>query len=176
MKEDRPIKAGLRQLPIRPVYLVTAAHQGEKNIITIGMFAIFSGIPPLVGVGIKPSRYSYGLIEKSREYVVNVVDQGLLKAVRICGEHSGDDTDKFRLADLTPVQGSHVKAPCIKESTLNVECKVVQTIETGDHVWFIGEVLAVRATKDYDWKNGALFKWIGDDGLFYKVGPQTGQY
>ena len=69
-----------------------------------------------------------------------------------------------------------MKAPCIKESPLNVECKVVQTIETGDHVWFIGEVMAVRATKNYDWKNGTLFKWIGDDGLFYKVGPQTGQY
>jgi hypothetical protein len=45
-------------LPSRPVYLASMAHGGKKNIITIGMFAFFSGTPSLVGIGISLKRYS----------------------------------------------------------------------------------------------------------------------
>ncbi|MFX0115674.1 MAG: flavin reductase family protein [Candidatus Hodarchaeota archaeon] len=172
MKEERPIREGLRQLPIRPVYLVSMEHQGRKNIITIGMFAFFSGNPSLVGVGIAPKRYSYDLIRKSREFVVNVVDEGLIEAVRLCGEKSGRDSDKFKLAGLTAVKGVKVAAPYIEESPVNIECKVAQEINAGDHVWFIGEVQATHLTQGYDWKQGLLFKWVEKDGFYYKVGKQ----
>jgi flavin reductase (DIM6/NTAB) family NADH-FMN oxidoreductase RutF len=151
-------------------------HEGKMNIIAIGMFAFFSGNPSLVGIGVAPSRYSYDLIRKSREYVVNLVDERLMEAVRICGERSGRDTDKFKLAKLTPVKGVRVSAPYIQESPVNIECKVAQEVETGDHTWFIGEVQTTHVNKDYDWKQGLLFKWIGEDGLFYKVGKKTGKY
>jgi flavin reductase (DIM6/NTAB) family NADH-FMN oxidoreductase RutF len=176
MRKEVPISEGLRQLPIRPVYLVSMEHEGKKNIITIGMCAFFSGNPRLVGVGIAPKRYSYDLIRRSREYVVNVVDEKLMEAVRICGEKSGRDSDKFMLAGLTPVKGTKVNAPCIKESPVNIECRVVKEVETGDHVWFIGEVQATQVRQDCDWKQGLLFKWIGKDGLIYRVGEQVGKY
>ena len=151
-------------------------YDGKMNIIVIGMFASFSGNPSLVGIGVAPSRYSYDLIRKSREYVVNVVDERLMEAVRICGERSGRDSDKFKLAKLTPVKGVKVNAPYIQESPVNIECKVVQEVETGDHTWFIGEVQTAHVNEDYDWKQGLLFKWIGEDGFFYKIGKQTGKY
>jgi flavin reductase (DIM6/NTAB) family NADH-FMN oxidoreductase RutF len=62
MKKEEPIRMGLRQLPIRPVYLVSTEYEGKRNIITIGMFGFFSGTPSLVGIGIAPKRYSYDLI------------------------------------------------------------------------------------------------------------------
>lgn len=176
MKRETPIREGLRQLPIRPVYLVSMEHQGRKNIITIGMFAFFSGNPSLVGVGIAPKRYSYELIRKSREYVVNVVDDKLMEAVRVCGEHSGREVDKFTLAGLTPVSGAKVKAPLIGESPVNIECRVVQEVEAGDHVWFIGEVQATHVNSDFEWQRGLLFKWVGEDGVFHKVGIRSGTY
>jgi flavin reductase (DIM6/NTAB) family NADH-FMN oxidoreductase RutF len=176
MKKELPISEGLRQLPIRPVYLLSTGHKRKRNIITIGMFAYFSGKPSLVGVGISPSRFSFDLIRESGEYVVNVVDEKLKEAVRICGQKSGRDVDKFTLAKLTPEKGTKVKAPCIKESPVSIECKVVQEVETGDHVWFIGEVLATHVRQGYDWDEGLLFKWIGEDGFYYKVGEQIGKY
>ena len=176
MKKEIAIQEGLRKLPIRPVYLVSTEHEGKRSIITVGMFAYFSGKPTLIGIGIAPSRYSYELICKSKAYVVNAVDEKLMEAVRICGEKSGRDTDKFKLAKLTAVEGSKVNAPLIDESPLNIECKVVKQVETGDHVWFIGEVLATHVRNDYDWKDGLLFKWVGDEGFFYKVGNNTGKY
>lgn len=176
MKIEKSIREGLRQLPIRPVYLVSMEHNGNKNIITIGMFALFSGNPTLVGIGVKPDRYSYNLIHKSREYVVNIVGDRLQEAVRICGEHSGRDSDKFKLTQLTPVRGAKVRAPCIQESPLSIECRVVQEVEIGDHIWFIGELQATHVNEGYEWRKGLLFKWVGKDGFFYEVGAQKGKY
>jgi flavin reductase (DIM6/NTAB) family NADH-FMN oxidoreductase RutF len=176
MRKEVSVRRGLGKLPIRPVYLVSCEHSGKKNIISVGMFAYFSGKPTLVGVGIAPSRFSYGLIQKSGAYVVNVVDEKLIEAVTICGENSGRDVDKFELAKLTAVPASKVSAPLIEESPLSIECKVVQAIDVGDHVWFIGEVLAVHAREGYDWKDGLLFKWVGEEGFHYKVGKKVGKY
>jgi len=125
MKKEVPIRDGLRQLPIRPVYLVSVEHEGKNNIISIGMFAFFSGKPTLVGVGIAPARHSFELVRQSSEYVVNVTDEELMNAVRI---------------------------------------------------WFIGEVLAVHVREGYNWKDGLLFKWIGEDGFYYKVGEKVGKF
>jgi flavin reductase (DIM6/NTAB) family NADH-FMN oxidoreductase RutF len=105
-----------------------------------------------------------------------VIDEKLVEAVRICGENSGQDVDKFELAKLTAVPGSRVSAPLIEESPLNIECKVVQVVEVGDHVWFIGEVLATHVREGYDWKDGLLLKWVGEKGFYHKVGEDIGEY
>src|SRR4030043_1336565 len=176
MKGETPVQGGLRKLPIRPIYLVSCEHDGKKNIVSVGMFAYFSGKPLLVGIGIAPSRYSYELIEKSKAYVVNVVDEKLVEAVRICGEKSGRDLDKFELAKLTAAPAAKIAAPIIEESPLSVECKVVQEVEVGDHVWFIGEVVATHCREGYDWKEGLLLKWVGEEGFYHKVGKESRKY
>jgi flavin reductase (DIM6/NTAB) family NADH-FMN oxidoreductase RutF len=176
VKKGIPVSEGLRQLPIRPVYLVSCQHKKKKNIISIGMFALFSGKPALVGVGIAPSRHSYDLIRQSGEYVVNAVDENLMEAVRICGEKSGREVDKFKLVKLTPEKGIKVNAPLIKESPVSIECKVIKEVEVGDHVWFIGKALAAHVREDYDWSDGLMFKWMGEDGFFYKTGEKIAKY
>jgi flavin reductase (DIM6/NTAB) family NADH-FMN oxidoreductase RutF len=176
MRSETSAQEGLRKLPIRPIYLVSCEHDGKKNIISVGMFAYFSGKPLLVGIGIAPSRYSYELIQKSKAYVVNVVDDKLVDAVRICGEKSGRDLDKFELAKLTAAPAAKIAAPIIEESPLSIECKVVQEVEVGDHVWFIGEVVATHCREGYDWKEGLLLKWVGEEGFYHKVGKENGRY
>ena len=176
MKTEVEIREGLRHLPIRPVYLASVAHEGKKNIISIGMFAYFSAKPTIVGIGIAPKRHSYELIHKSGEFVVNIVDEKLMDAVKICGEQSGRDIDKFQVARLTPEKGARVNAPLIDESPVSIECKVIKEVEVGDHVWFMGEVLATKIRQGYDWEEGLLFKWIGEDGVYYKVGKKIAKY
>jgi len=170
------VSEGMSKMPIRPIYLVSSKRGRKKNIISVGMFALFSSKPRLVGVGIAPSRFSYDLIRQSGEYVVNAVDESLMEAVRICGEKSGREVDKFKLAKLTAEKGIKVNAPFIKESPVSIECKVIKEVEVGDHVWFIGEVVAAHVREDYDWRDGLLFKWIGEDGFFYKTGEKIAKY
>ena len=176
MKKELPVREGLRHLPIRPLYLASVGYEGKKNIITIGMFAYFLGKPTIVGIGIAPTRYSFDLIRKSGEFVVNVIDEKLVDAVRICGEQSGRDVDKFELAKLSAEKGAKVNAPLIDESPVSIECKVIKEVEVGDHVWFMGEVLATSVREGYNWEDGLLFKWIGEDGVYYKVGKKTAEY
>jgi flavin reductase (DIM6/NTAB) family NADH-FMN oxidoreductase RutF len=80
------------------------------------------------------------------------------------------------LAKLTVVPASKVAAPLVEESHVNIECKVVQVVEVGDHVWFMGEVLATHVREGYDWKEGLLLKWVGEDGFYHKVGKSVGKY
>ncbi len=179
MNSEISVDEGYRKMPIRPVYLVSCEHNGKKNIISIGMFAYVSNNPTLVGIGIARSRYSYELIQQSKVYVVNVVDEKLMEAVKICGTNSGRNVDKFELAKLTAVPASKVTVPLIGESPLSIECKVVQVVEVGERVWFMGEILATHCREGYDWKDGLLLKWVGKagkDGFYYKVGKEVAKY
>ena len=84
--------------------------------------------------------------------------------------------DEFELAKLTAVPASKVSAPLIQESPLSIECKVVQIVDVGDRVWFMGEVLATHVREDYNWKDGLLLKWVGEEGFYNKVGKKVGKY
>lgn len=177
MKKVVPVSKGMRQLPIRAVYLVSMEHDGKKNIISVGMFTVVSSHPRLVGVGIAPSRYSCYLIRNSGEFVVNVIDETLMDAVRICGEKSGRNVNKFELANLTPEKASKTNAPLIKESPFNIECKVVQEVEIGDHIWFIGEVLATYMNEGYGWHDALLLSRREiSHGFYYGVGEILRKY
>lgn len=63
-----------------------------------------------------------------------------------------------------------------QESPLSIECKVVQAVEVGDHVWFIGEVLETHVREGYDWKEGLLLKWVGEEGVYCEVGKKVEKY
>jgi hypothetical protein len=49
-------------------------------------------------------------------------------------------------------------------------------VETGDHVWFMGEVLATHLCQGYKWKDGLLFKKVREEGFYYRVGKKAGKY
>ena len=150
----------LRKFPCFPCVLVTT----ENNIITIGMVHIFSFSPPLVGIGVAPRRYSFNLLKQSKEYVINIPNKELLAQVAFCGEKSGRDYDKFKETGLTKQPSIILKTPSIQACPINIECRVIKEIETGDHVWFIGEVVAAQIESDYKPEESILY-WGG----FYRV-------
>jgi len=59
---------------------------------------------------------------------------------------------------------------------VSIECKVVKEVEAGDHIWFIGEVLATQVREGHKWNDGLLFKWIDKEGYYFKVGEKIGKY
>jgi len=150
----------LRKFPGFPCVLVTT----ENNIITIGMVHIFSFSPPLVGIGVSPRRYSFNLLKQTQEYVINVPHKNLLTQVAFCGEKSGRDLDKFEKTGLTKQSSLVVKTPGIEECPLNIECQVRKEIATGDHTWFIGEVVAATIDTNYNPEEAILY-WGG----YYRV-------
>lgn len=128
-----------------PLALVTTINlEGRPNIITVTCIGIACAKPPMIAIAIHPWTYSHSLLKEVGEFVVNIPSEGLLEAVKYCGRVSGKDEDKFAGARLTPIPASEVKPPLIKESPVNLECKVKHFIELGMHNLFIGEVVATH--------------------------------
>jgi flavin reductase (DIM6/NTAB) family NADH-FMN oxidoreductase RutF len=140
-----------------PVVLCSVG--GEKdNIITLALCHVFSFKPPLVGIGVAPKRFSYGLLKKSKDFAVNIPTRQQLEPVKVCGSKSGRRVDKFEAARLTREKASRISSPLVAECPVNLECVKVDELETGDHTWFVGEVVAARRDESYD-KADMLLYW-----------------
>jgi len=148
-----------------PTILVTAIDEKSRpNIITVGWHSPISIVPPLYGISLGPKRYSHELIVKSGEFVVNFPPFGLLDNVHHCGSVSGRTADKFGQTGLTPLPSDKIKTPGIAECYLNIECRLAQKTPTGDHMWFVGEVVNIRFDERL-FDNGIL-KEQGDPILY----------
>ena len=152
----------------RQTVLITTGHDHEKpsgrieqkdNIITIDWHTPLSFEPMLYGIVIGKNRFSLELIRKSGVFVVNFMPYSKEKEVLYCGRNSGQFKDKFKETGLTKGECRTIDCSRIKESTAYLECEIINEIETGDHIMFIGKV--VNFKKNNDTKR--LFHTHGDD-------------
>lgn len=127
-----------------PVVMVTCADDaGKPNIITIAWAGTVNSEPPMLSISVRPERYSHGLISERKQFVVNLVTRGLVRAADFCGVKSGRNVDKFRAVRLTPEAASVVDIPLIAESPVNIECEVSKIIPLGSHDLFLAKIVAV---------------------------------
>ena len=141
MKQARlPEARALFARPERIVWAV-AAHEERVSICPLGWKMNTSGSPPMMAISVAPARFTHDLIAAAGEFVLAWPGEDLADATMFCGTHSGRDVDKFKETGLTPVAGTHVKAPLVKECVSNLECKVTGRLTSGDHTIFAGEIL-----------------------------------
>lgn len=127
-----------------PAVMVSCQKENEKpNIITVAWAGTICSDPAMVSISVRPSRYSYGIISETKEFVINLTTKSLCRATDFCGVRSGRDVDKFKQMNLTPQPSKKVKAPGIKESPVNIECVVKSIEHLGTHDMFIAEVVSV---------------------------------
>ncbi len=142
-----PLSIANRLLNPGEVVLVTSRVGEKSNIITIAWQSPLSRQPPLVGISVDKTRYSHKLIVSSKEFVINIPTIELLEQVMECGRTSGKEVDKFQLTKLTPMNSQELQIPRIKECVGWLECKLVNSVECGDHTLFIGEIIYVETTE-----------------------------
>ncbi|HPT83771.1 MAG TPA: flavin reductase family protein [Limnochordia bacterium] len=102
--------------PLPPV-LVSCKHEDRANIITLAWAGVACSDPAIISLGIRPQRYSYGIIKESGEFVVNIPTASQVEQVDFCGQVSGRNVDKFVHCGFTPVPGRSVQAPLPDAST-----------------------------------------------------------
>ncbi|MDI7267050.1 MAG: flavin reductase family protein [Myxococcota bacterium] len=128
-----------------PYVLVTSADgKGKSSIVGVGWWTITSWEPPMLAISLAHKRYSRELIEASGEFVVCLVGEEHARGAWVCGTKSGRRIDKFAETGFTPIGSLKVKAPTIGESVLALECSVRGKLETGDHILYAGEIVAIR--------------------------------
>lgn len=166
-------KAGNMLYPL-PAVMVSCQRQGEKpNIITVAWTGTICTNPAMVYISVRPERYSYDIIKETGEFVINITTEKIIKAVDYCGVRSGKNVDKFAAMHLTPIEANLIKTPMIKESPVNIECRVKQIIPLGSHHMFIADVLGVHVDKAYMNENGK-FELSKANPIVYSHGEYYG--
>ena len=136
-------KPGTLLYPVPPA-LVSCGSMEHPNAITIAWTGIVCSDPAMTYISVRPSRYSYGLIKESGEFVINLVPRELAKKADFCGMYTGRKVDKFKKCALTPLKSNDVSAPTIEECPINIECKVSDIIPLGSHDMFLADILSVN--------------------------------
>lgn len=139
-----------------PAVMVSCSNGNRDNIITLAWVGTVCSNPPMISISIRPSRYSHELISASKEFVINIPDEEMIRACDFCGTNSGRDIDKFKELGLTKEKGFIVGSPIIKECPVNIECRVSQIIHLGTHDMFIGEVVSVDADEEVIYPDGEI--------------------
>ncbi len=129
--------------------LVSCGDLENSDIVTIAWAGTVNSDPPMVSISVRRSRYSYELIRKSGEFVVNLVDTSLLNVLDGCGVVSGRDVDKFQKFRLTKQPCEQVTAPAIQECPVSLECAVRHVLELKTHVMFVAEIVGVTAKEEW---------------------------
>ena len=142
-----------------PSVMVSCGSMEKPNIITIAWTGIINSDPPMTYISVQPKRYSHDIIEKSGEFVINLVPARLAKAMDFCGVRSGRDVDKFSSQGLTPEEADTVSAPL------------------PTHDMFMAEITAVHIDEKYVDEKGAYDFGAMDlvafsHGKYYKLSPE----
>ncbi len=174
-------KPGNMLYPVPAVMVSCRDKDGNTNFFTAAWTGTVCSDPAMVYISVRPSRYSYKMIEETGEFVINLTTDSLAHATDLAGVKSGRDVDKWKECKLTKGKALKVKAPIIKESPVNIECKVTQIIKLGSHDMFLAEVLAVDVDEKYVDKKGSLnLKAAGlmaySHGRYYSLGKQIGKF
>ena len=173
-------KAGTMIYPL-PAVMVSCGSMEDSNILTVAWTGTVCTDPAMTYVSIRPERYSYEIIKNTGEFVINLTTKDLAFQTDFCGVKSGRDINKFEKLKLTKEFANEVKCPLIKESPVNIECKVTEIKELGSHHMFLAKVLCVDVDEKYldetgkfDLEKCNLISY--SHGQYYNLGENLGKF
>jgi len=179
MKIERKPSTALLPTPV--VLVSVGVEGGAANLLTIAWVGTVCSTPPMLSVAVRPNRYSYGLLNAARAFVVNIPSADLVEKVDLAGVWSGAEHDKFAELGLTPQPASKIDAPLIAECPINIECVVRHQLDLGVHELFIAEIVAVHYDEELLDSRGRLRSRAVSalafvDGDYYTLGERVGTY
>ncbi len=135
----------------RPIAFVsTVSNDGINNLAPFSFFMGVSASPPTLAISIAKKGFvgNYKDTNKNildtNEFVVNIVTENIANAMNLTAGEFAPEIDEFKISKLTPIQSKFVKPKRVKESPINMECKLMQVIEIGNPTTtnlIIGEII-----------------------------------
>lgn len=164
----KQIKSDIYHLlhPKMAFFLTSISKDGRPNVMACAWATPVSEEPPIVVVCVSKEAYTSELIRQTKEFVINIPTDAILRELLICGKISGRDTDKFAKAKLKLNKANSLKTPLIDGCIGYIECRLWKTIEAGECYAFFGKVLHAKVDDIY-FKNR---KWIKSTNIPFHVG------
>ncbi len=96
------------------------------NPMTIGWGTLgYIWSRPVVQVLVRPTRYTFGLMEDSQAFTVNILSDKYKEEIMLCGTRSGQDVNKAEACGFNMTKGESTTAFYIQESTIHYECRII---------------------------------------------------
>jgi len=124
--------------------IITASSRGKDGAMAAAWHSSISLHPPIYGVSISPRRFTHQLITESKEFGVNFVSLEKASLVTQVGGTSGQRMDKFERFHIEKEKPLKTGVPILKDAYAAYECKLIDSKPYGDHVWVVGEIVAVH--------------------------------
>jgi len=173
-------KSGALLAPVPPA-LVTCGTMEQPNVLTIAWTGIVCTHPAITYISVRPSRYSYEMIQKSGEFVINLPTSAMAKTVDFCGMKSGKNCNKIERCHLQLAEGQTVKTPILSDCPVSLECKVTESKALGSHTMFLAEITCVQVEERFLNSKGKLnLQQAGllayAHGEYFALGGKRGEF
>ncbi len=139
--EELPLFRVYQLLEPGPVVLLTTAHKGRPNVMTMSWHMMVDFTPPLVACVVSSANHSFAALKASGECVIAIPTHDMASTVVDVGNSTGREIDKFKAFGLTPVPAARIAPPLIAECFANLECRVAEKRLVSKYSLFILEVL-----------------------------------
>jgi len=148
----------------------TVGEDGIYNAAPFSFVAPVSSKPPIICFSSAVYGRAYAArvgqkkdtvknIEFSHDFVINVVDENIIKQTVQTSDAYPSEVDEIKEAGLTAISGEMVKSPRIAESKVSLECQLMHIVQLKDEQTLrsvvFGEVILAHI-KDEVWVNGQV--------------------
>jgi flavin reductase (DIM6/NTAB) family NADH-FMN oxidoreductase RutF len=128
--------------------IVTASARGRDDAMTAAWHTSISLRPPIYGVAVTSKRFTYQLITESREFGINFIPLEKASLAAAVGGTSGQHMDKFERFNIKKEKPLKTTAPILRDAYAAYECRLLDSKPYGDHIWIVGEIVAVHVSKE----------------------------
>ena len=146
-------KPGTMIYPLPAVLVSCGATPEEYNLFTVAWTGTVCTNPPMCYISVRPERYSYPIIRRQGEFVINLTIEEM---------------------KLTPGKAGVVRAPIVEEAPVCIECRVKEIVPLGSHDLFLAEVVNVQADDRYLNPETGKFELDRANPLVYTHGEYFG--
>jgi flavin reductase (DIM6/NTAB) family NADH-FMN oxidoreductase RutF len=153
------------QLPCSVTILTAHADNTQGAMTASSMYV--SQVPPLLAVSVSKTFATYHLIEKSKEFAINLIADNQRDLAEKFGSLHGFEIDKLKEFGVKTETASVVKSPLITGCFANIECRVKSSLwdVEGNHVIYIAEVVGFKMDEKLSpmvWLNNKYFR-VGNE-------------
>jgi flavin reductase (DIM6/NTAB) family NADH-FMN oxidoreductase RutF len=138
----------------RPIAMVSSiAADGRMNLAPFSFYNMVAARPPtvMISTGIHRDgtpKDTFRNVTETREFVVATATTKIARQMVATAAELPYGESEFTFSGLTPAPALHVRAALVRESPVNIECRLSRVLTLGDqpggaHLLF-GEIVAVH--------------------------------
>lgn len=137
-----------RRFPEQIAIAIAKDPVGKYNPITLSWAMPTSIDPPMFAIAVGTQRHSVTALRHARSFVLALPSDRMKPDVLFHGTKSGRDMDKFALAGTKTQPATKIDGVLLADAVANYECELVSEHAAGDHIIFVGRIVASHVNQD----------------------------